>query len=625
MQIKANDIWLDVPRGTNLSFTRKNNALNFGSIELERTLSFKLPITRKNEEAFSIAEDYHNIGTQARKRIECEILLDSVVLNGLLYLSKCERDSYECVFVFGDLMPLKAMSESGEVENTYFDNYEDTFFLNQPIRADEDADVFALRKYKNENGELWKEEYILPCWQLSKFFDPTRNGFNITLDFSDVSIFDDKDVVLIADKINYSNVEVVTGIIFDYAPNGLGNRMLNFTNAPAILDKGPTNSEWIENGTTMSNNEVFFRFSEDADLQFPNDFPDDLFICDAKLAFVPDEQDGQFYGDYSFSMDEAFDAVEDANRPTYGTPLAGRTISLPKNTQFCFVAKSSYHFYYGVMMNHGFFGGWYFPYNFWFNTIRILTPEQVKESPQPGSLTNIGLENNYPKMTYIDILQTLRMLSGSFFSYVPSTGKIKFTEYDIENWTERTLSDAVKVSDINRKVGDFAQQNTVEFDSDEYVNLPIKQVYEIDNANITANKTLYKYKGSEGTTTEDGEVRLVDVEREIKTEKNAYDVDVQVTYIKAIGKKPTFALISKTANTAEYLLYIGTNGFAERINAIDKICEESTSIKVVALMSEYEYFSIKENEIIWFDGCRWLWRSAQWSKGKVTLELQKYE
>ena len=54
---------------------------------------------------------------------------------------------------------------------------------------------------------------------------------------------------------------------------------------------------------------------------------------------------------------------------------------------------------------------------------------------------------------------------------------------------------------------------------------------------------------------------------------------------------------------------------------VTRLVEKSTSISVTVRMKLFEFDRIASDTVFWFDGSRWVWTEAKWSKDTVTLEL----
>lgn len=121
MQFKINGEELDLYEGLALTFKKSNILLSFDNIECERTASFSVPATPRNDAIFGLAKDYHYTGEAMRIKHTSQMVDGTIVKDGQLYITDYKGGSYDCVFVFGDNLLLKRVKDAGGI-NTYLNN-----------------------------------------------------------------------------------------------------------------------------------------------------------------------------------------------------------------------------------------------------------------------------------------------------------------------------------------------------------------------------------------------------------------------------------------------------------------------------------------------------------------------
>lgn len=592
MLIKVKKEFLDVPRGTKLNFTRKNNVLNFGSLELERTTNFQLPTTAKNNRILASAFDPHTYGDIQRGKLEATLQYDSANFDGYLYVDKCDKSKYNCVFVFGSLAKLKQISDYGEIGN-YYANSINFCTLNSVNDANTYLTYsFSIWKYVN-NTNYTK---LFPTFNLKKILE---NVVNVEYDNNDIANYP---ICLIGYSAKVGGTE--TNQLYNYYQSG-GNKILQLGQGLANVAK-VVNSYSYALGAVRTQ-EQFFYLENDVKITFPSTLSDDLFLIDNSKTQATFNWNGDFYGGYGFDTTIKFNSYDDTHRTIVGTPLKNRTITLKatndNNERIYYSFGNINNFsskYENGITTHGFVGGSALV-NF---TIPTMTSEL--NNATLGSNTRVYMRDNCPKITFIDIINAFRYFLNAFIVFENNT--LKFKNFNCSTWNIIQLKNIISVGEIERKVGELAQSNDIVFDSEEYIqeSWRLRQNYTINNKLLSDKKELYKLKGSEGLPYEYGLVNVIDVD----------DTDGQG---KTNAKKNTFGVLGVGTNIRRIdQKYFGYNA------EIQQILNESTSLKVTCFMNSFEFFSIKENNLIYYDGIKWLWKSATWNDGKATFELQKY-
>ena len=119
--------------------------------------------------------------------------------------------------------------------------------------------------------------------------------------------------------------------------------------------------------------------------------------------------------------------------------------------------------------------------------------------------------------------------------------------------------------------------------------------YTIDNVNIDSDKELYKIPFSDGDLHFNGSENVFTI-------RNEYD---------------------------GYTLAVGRTGinmgriFLQKNNSLQRLLDTSTSIQLQCRMPIATFEKMSAESIIYYDGAKWIWTDAKWSKGIAVLSLSK--
>ena len=211
-----------------------------------------------------------------------------------------------------------------------------------------------------------------------------------------------------------------------------------------------------------------------------------------------------------------------------------------------------------------------------------------------------------PNCTLVDLLKICANISGNVLNYSDSGGVTFETLQDIDTWRVIDLSSKViEKKTMQRKFNDYKQNNYVQFDSDSFVGLTerIKINYTIDNQNLESENDLQIIEYSEAAIG---------------------SMEENVTYTPILIKNPDEqrtekATICLAGQNDTYLgrIYLTKN------QTIQDLCDESTAMDLSASMSLLEFSRIVPKTLFYYNGVKYVWTDAQYSKGVVTLKLSK--
>lgn len=586
---------LDLLSSWQPSMSRKNNAFAFGALELSRTQSFTLPSTPTNDAAFAVGKDYHNKGNQVRRYHEAWLLGDSVSYHGDLYVDDADKTGYRCVFVFGEIAKLKALSDVKKID------YEScgvdaqlrpirngiSRSLNNAVAANSTESIgntFVNRLYTNRSTPL-SAAYHYPSVKVADLFANVESLYGIRVALPTEAA----DLAVVLDKLNGQTNTVVT-----LAKTGINAASVS-ANEMIKVSTLHTTITWVFQGTQRTPIPFkWFECVQDCEVVFPADFPDDVFLCDGQL--VP-----TFYGGYSFDT-----RANVSTRADYGKPLAGRKVKLTKTDEggnilrYGFFKKGNYQNQgSGSTLAQGFISGSDA------SAFSYTLTATSKEEFDPTHERNYFLRDNYPAVGFMDLLKTVATICGKWMYMDGDT--IRFADFAVGSWETQYLNNVMSIVGVQRRFADFGQRGVFAYDSASSVTDKLTASYDVDNETLAAEKIVYKIPFSEGGGTNANVDSLF-------VDDFYWDTDSSLQWE---ADKQTISLIGTDTNLAR-------TSIAD-VPSIRQLCEKSTAAEATVSMTAYEFSRLREDSTLLIGGSLWVWLSATWSKGTAKISLQKWE
>jgi len=240
---------------------------------------------------------------------------------------------------------------------------------------------------------------------------------------------------------------------------------------------------------------------------------------------------------------------------------------------------------------------------------------------------NVPLYVNLPDWTLLDMLKIAASLTGTLLNIKGS--EVRFFSASVSSLTKKDISGSIiEISKVERKVGDYAQTNTVIFDNGDemlasYAGTdPIVQEFDIDNVNLTEEKTLYTLTNLVKPET----LPMADYGACISSVKNrtyngsGYDVDYweEPLLIATVSAIPSGCTQAGKMGLKAFPITLG-GGF----DFITQVCNKSTQLEVKAKMSHLEYEELQPETLLHINGADFVWREMQYCNGVATLYLCK--
>ena len=580
MSFNVGGRFLDLPSDFDLQFTKKNPLFAFDDLECERTTSFRVPKTPNNMQIFGFSNDYHRRGVAMRERVRAQWQNGIVVKDGYLYVSRFSGNDFDCIFVTGELLFLRNLRELGTV-NQFIDSSIICALNSDLINAGNSSDVNAARvKYYVENSSL-----IKPSWLLTHICNRVVANSGARVDFGNTLQDIDGFRVVTGTKKGVPETKLKLKRLFrDHPTENEPYPIENYLQIDGDdkLDGIISNdSDILVRLTTNTwENPIFFYgyFNQWVSRQkiiikFPEDTSDDIFLAEAVEGAV------SFLGGYSFYV------TVDGIVRYEGEPLAGREVEINVGQRFILLTPDD-----GL----GFLGA---PQAIaGFSVTRELycdvTITGVDEQPDDAF---IRARDNFAEITIVELLKTVSSLTGKILSV--KDDKVVFVE-DVTAGSTLPITDyIIETSDLTRTFTDYARHNIINFDRDEELNetRAVVMDYTIDNVNIDSDKELYKIPFSDGDLHFNGSENVFTI-------RNEYD---------------------------GYTLAVGRTGinmgriFLQKNNSLQRLLDTSTSIQLQCRMPIATFEKMSAESIIYYDGAKWIWTDAKWSKGIAVLSLSK--
>lgn len=569
LRLLCNGVNLDIKSDQSITMTRYNPMFGFDKLQCERTTEFSLPDTPTNNRVFAMAKMPSTQGNAMRVRYNAQLVDGMCAQSGYLYVSEYDGE-YKAVFITGDLLGLKRIKDAGNIRE---------LVANTSVQVAESGKkpntatgtTFDTVAYQSDGSVCY------PSYCINALISEAKTKLGVSIQPIDTILFGHPaktktlqltNTMLISARSS-SEQAALNSISCPLGVFSYENGSITYYHTEAESVGGGYYTEKIIADGSIDI--VFFRAIFDMYLTFPEDTPSEYFI---KYRTVG-----------------------------YDRNLAGRTITIKKDTQFIILADGDY-------VNEQ-TGGPYYEQDgvpFYTYTERYplsgsnltynlpISVEAVNKTAQVGEL--VYLHDNLPDITLIDLLKSVSYIIGKVLNYTDKDG-VTFDNLATYNWPTIDLTEKlISISNIKRTFGDYASSNIIRFDSWDSTPTADKLTadYSINNVNIKRSKDLAVLKFSEG----------------VRDENNTRHVYIKET---EPGKTDTIAIAGET----DYLERV-----ALRKNAnLQRICDVSTSVKVKVMMSRFEYEQIKAKTVIMVQSVKYVWTESQYSDGVATFSLSK--
>lgn len=581
--VKLSGVWrqIDTPADISLQFVKTNMLLAFDTIECERSASFTIPATPLNCSLFDYGNSVQlaSLPYATTHTLTARMRGNSVVKEGYLYVNRCSEAQFECVFVFGDLLALKAVKELG--------NISDILSLSDVADYGEGKAVAA----NTTNDTLWVAAdynrdisgYPYPSLSLPLLVRRLRSaGVPVErLNIKPWRVVPESVAVLhttTMQMLGYDNPSEGGGSVGTMSMTEYADKFMSVTQQNARLG-GVMNTKTSEFLYSLYGDYQQLMTKEDITITFPDTLPSTVCLV-THMSFDGGLPTLQFLGDYTYTPPRG-----SIRGGFYGKPLAGRTIEVARNTAFLL-----YDFATGYAEEMS--GDNYIAYYAFANATVTASVDITFKSSATGK---VPVQPYIPQITVVELFKAIASLQGDFVMFsdrlsiktaASVAGKLTFRNID---------SIVIYVSEIERTVGDLAQSNYIGYDSSETIAESKRQrlTYRIPNELLDAEKQLAQLPWSEG----------------VSGGGNLY-----INY----EDKPTIASIdaSKTKLQATEIA---------RNEVIDRLVMNATRVKLRIRMPLYQFDNLDYTDGFLLHGRRWMWYSGTWSDDTAEIVLQLYD
>lgn len=593
IQLNVGGKIVDLYANTSLQFIRKNILFAFDAIELSRTAEFTIPATPNNNALFDLANDPARYGMQARVKHAAQLQYSGGVENGYLYVTNASKAEYTVIFVYGELLKLKAIKDAGNVSELA--QFEDIVVLGGPYwtandsaNTGENVGIFENIAYADgHNTEPDAEVFIgykthyfpLPSWHLLSVLQRACTALGVALNTNDAS------------SIDRIRVTVAKPTRPGETTNGVLNVVNNNSNSYIAKYIKPTKSQsWYKttlNGEWQLWQIQTFQALTDCTLTIDN-FAQDT--CLVKILPPTELQRGTKIEKEVLEQD--------------------KEININRGEVFAIIPRSMYPTDNQVGIQPPVNGA---------ATYSNETSVTVRGTGDVADKRNetLYLKDNLPEITLVDLLKIAAAITGTLLYFEDDT---IYLLRGLEENNILHLEDIIQIDAVRRSFSDYAQSNKVIFYDNSGEREQGTLLYTIYNDNIAAEKTLLDTHLSVGELTTIGnaaqgyETGLVLVKNDIKPHVEE-DNGVETLLYDFPAKHGT-------------LLYMGNNYYSDQLpiarnEMMQILCERSTSLKVKVAMPLVEYLQIPQRGLIVMQGQRYVWTEAQWQDGVASLQLSK--
>lgn len=582
--------YIDLYEDTSLTFKKKNILFAFDNIECERSASFSIPATPKNDKVFSISRWLNTDGAGMRRRYDAQLQAAAVTKDGYLYIDSFDGRNYKAIFVTGELLGLKVIRDFGNIDKSgVFDDYKNA------VIASPNTGVAA----STANNRLWENV----AYQHDAA-DPLRPSISIAQMLAAFTITDPDGIINSLNlrwipksmkEVQDSELTYILNIVGGHSSGYVPIAQTASNVSETELEQAIATEYFISNVFIQGGARVLVKYASggseyhgyvtqlktiyDTTIHFSANMPNDMFLG----YFNQQTGSGQDYAllsDFHFLGGYEFDTQGTST----GTPLAGRAVTLPAGTTFCIIRKAWWSSAgwnitspdYTVYFNYATFG------NFEDNIPAIWR-----------------LKDNLPECTVTDILKAIAAITGRVLYYSPQTG-VRFLSGILDGDVKELTGLVIESGSASRKFSDYAQNNLVNFaeDGGQFAYEIDGVNYTIQNANIAEQKVLQTLPAGNGGLYED---------------HGTYE-----TLLVREGEECNIFARYDTQDTI-YLSRVGLQKNAD----IQTLCDASTSTQIRARMTLLEFELLTPRTRLSYDGINYVWTEAQWNKGVATLKLSK--
>ena len=580
---------LKLPENFNISFSSNNPIFNFENIQLIRTQSFFVPSNAENDSLLGFAGRHDRFGDMARRIINAELIYSCGKIDGRFYIDEF-NDGYSCVFVFGELLKLKEIKESGEIAKYLILNntilWADGQATFDPVTILQQLGLYKYSIYAMEPNISagWN---FLPTVSLNYLLESCKNYFGVDVNLGS---YLDK-IKLMGIKLNGLN-DFNSNVVpqFTFSGNGSSGNNFDYIGYESVFYMQYMPANWLFSLFTLKMLKIYRNYTTRLQFILParEKYPaleKETFL----LVFSASGVLKIMYGNITFA-NKNYDIIIDLEE---GDSIATVTRTERYATQYDPATVS------------------------FVNTNISVTCDVMRNGGNIEYGDIYPLQQNLPALTFIDLLQIIAKTTETAILYDETTNEISFFEFD--NWlTPINISEKLlKKGSLLRRFSNFAQKSIVKFANSEKVQVGTENedIFYLQNESIEKEKVIHEIKLSGGGKNKDygivstaKKLILGDIERIVGDTG-------QVSY-KFGTDKDTLVEWDVETSALRPVEFVKNTQLREMV-------QKSTIIKRDVEMTLNEYLNVKHNSTFLIDGIVYAWFSRKWSKNVASFELQK--
>lgn len=566
MQLLCNGERLDLYESTDLQLKKDNPLFAFDKLSCERTTQFKLPCTPKNDRVFSLARIPAYSGEGMRRRFAATLVMGTIIKNGYLYVASFDGKDYAAIFVTGELVGLQAIKELGKLSELvdFGDTYVDLGANGTAANPNDETTWLAVNYEKEKAADM-----MHPSIHLGSLYHAivTAQGIHAEsmtalLKTIRIVVGDLKGLQGVQVQFRGNEWDIETEVTCYYVHLAPLSSFFTISTAEVAYryEEDEEIKRWISNVQQ-------FTATQDIEIEFPNNWDDDLYCG------YFDEYTDEYFSGFHFYGDREFDADGDP----IGESLRGRKISIKKGEKFVIISSDNYR---DVGQNDF---GWWFVQDHEI-TCGFTIHGKINEETIAG--TRVRLQDNLPDITFVELFKTISALTGRVLNYTDAGG-VTLEDLGFEQWNVKYLEDLLEIGEVKRTFADYAQRNLVRYND----GLAMSKAYTIDNDNLEREKDLQVLTFGEGESSGSWLYLKSDFKDNVMSSTAAGTKLQQRTIGKSIG--------------------------------LQALCNASTQIKVKCRMAMLEYDAITAKTLLQVRGSQYVWTSSVWQKDVAQFTLAK--
>lgn len=602
-RIRINNEFIELENEIELSFIFENQLFS-SDIKLSRTIEFTIFNTPKNAAIFNFANNVEFDGSFVRRSHNAELWFSGGIIKGLIYITNFNDNKYSATFVYGDLLKFKEIKDAGIIKN--YLNLQDSILTSQsgiikagggypPYFPDLPYD-FAFYNYESNvqgSEKMAGKINMFPSVKLYYLLQKCAEHFNINLNYPEYDFeYYAGNTVIILNKMQIASNVAITNI--------QGDSLTDFT----ISGDAEINTYFSKSNLN------FYFYEQYTDIRIRYRIVNKALKClTAKVPMLI-----TFNDDLDYAIQKNNSALKNfgtVNSPRF-TIQSGDSLYINKGESFQFILTNYYTFVPKL------FGNDYYTsvnLNTNLNNINFVAKCEDAIDLQYGDY--FPLNENLPDLTFIDLLKIFANLTSTAIIWNEDTHTIEFFRYDFNFSNQLDLTDnLISLNSVNRYLPDFAQENNIICDSEEYVSnsFKFKKTYRIVNENLEKEKEFYKIPLNDGNKQIFDNYENIFVDDFEKQNDGTFKVKAKKSTIAKRNNSYSQKLAPLSDFYVEYPTY--NNNFLN-------LLEQSTIVEAKVRMYLFQFFELNEKTIIRIHNTSYTIITAKYSNNNVTLTLAK--